>query len=193
MIGVRADNMSFSYDDSSPKVLSDLSFDISVGQIVWLRGPNGSGKSTLLRLVAREVDPTIGLLSIEGRVGYLPDEVHFFDELTLSEHLSFLTTISKGIFTQAAADKWGLDSSGVRNKFVKDLSLGWRKRFALAALFSQEQDILLLDEPYSGLDVEAKETLDDHLRSHTDQGGIVFLSSHTDPEKLASARIDLDS
>lgn len=191
MTRVKATSISFAYDDSSLDVLTELSFDVSGSQIVWLRGPNGSGKSTLLRLIAGEANATSGRLSVDGSVGYLPDEIHFFDELTLSEHLSFLTTISKGVFDKAVTLEWDLDDLGVRNKFVKDLSLGWRKRLALAALFSQKQDILLLDEPYSGLDIEAKQTLNEHLRCHTDRGGIAVLSSHTDLGKMASLTIDL--
>jgi ABC-type multidrug transport system ATPase subunit len=160
------------------------------GEVVLLRGPNGAGKSTLLRVVATAISPTYGTGSVLGfdllaereeirrRVELLGHRTRLYEDLTPVENLRFACAL------------YGLDSSGVgwaleraglagaARERVRGFSQGMRQRVALARLLLRRPELLLLDEPYAGLDEEAKDLVDEVVAEAGAEGRTVVLATH---------------
>ena len=191
--------------DGLPAVAA-VSVDVPVGQSVWLRGPNGSGKSTLLRVVATALSPTFGTGTVLGhdlvrgrdqirtRVEYLGHQTRAYADLTATENLNF-TCALYGLDPRAVPDalaRTGLDP--VADVRVSAFSQGMRQRLALARAALRDADLLLLDEPYAGLDVEARAIVDDLLTRSRTLGRTVLLASHeAPPDRLVDRTIELDA
>ncbi|HKG50407.1 MAG TPA: ABC transporter ATP-binding protein [Actinomycetales bacterium] len=186
--------------------ISAVSLDVVVGETVWLRGPNGSGKSTLLRVVATALSPTFGTGTVLGddlvrardriraRVEYLGHQTRLYADLTAAENLRF-TCALYGLDPRAvpgALAMTGLDAVGdVR---VGAFSQGMRQRLALARAAMRDADLLLLDEPYAGLDVDARAIVDDLLTRARTLGRTVLLASHEAPaDGLVDRAVELDA
>ena len=191
--------------DGLPAVAA-VSVDVPVGQSVWLRGPNGSGKSTLLRVVATALSPTLGTGTVLGhalvrgrdqiraRVEYLGHQTRAYADLTATENLKF-TCALYGLDPRAVPDalaRTGLDP--VADVRVGAFSQGMRQRLALARAALRDADLLLLDEPYAGLDVEARAIVDDLLTASRTLGRTVLLASHeAPPDRLVDRTVELDA
>ena len=178
--------------DGVPAV-AHLRLAIDVGETIWLRGPNGSGKSTVLRLLATVVSPTFGTGSVLGhdlvaerqqiraRTEYLGHEPRTYPELTAEENLRFVCSL------------YGLDPHGIPTALVLTgledaasartggFSQGMVQRLALARAWLRRPDLLLLDEPYAGLDVDAHGIVDQLLVDVRSRGATAVLASHEDP------------
>jgi len=173
--------------------LSDLSFEVGRGEVVGFLGPNGAGKSTTMKILTCSLAPTRGTASVAGfdvldqpldvrrRVGFMPENVPLYPDMTVTDLLGFVADI-KGV---AGADRashlagiiarTGLDD--VQGKLIGALSHGYRKRAGLAQALIGDPDVLILDEPTSGLDphqiVEIRELIKSFRGKRT-----VLLSSH---------------
>lgn len=174
--------------------------DLSVvrGETVLVRGPNGAGKSTLLRLIATALSPTFGSGSVLGfdlitgrdqirrRVELMGHRTRLYEDLTAAENLRFVCEIY-GLDpgpVQSALGEVGLgDVAGER---VRSFSQGMRQRVALARLLLRRPDLLLLDEPYAGLDDMAKDVVDRTILDAHGEGRTVVLATH-DPGRGAMA------
>jgi ABC-type multidrug transport system ATPase subunit len=173
--------------------ISQVSLDVARGEVVWLRGSNGSGKTTLLRVIATAISPTYGGGSVLGldlvkqraairtRTDLLGHQSRMYDELTASENLRFACDLfgvdARGI--PAALERVGLqDVGGVR---TGNFSQGMRQRLALARCIVRAPRLILLDEPYAGLDVDARVVVDDLLGGARASGQTVLLASHEAP------------
>ncbi len=174
--------------------LSELSLEIPQGSVYGLIGPNGAGKTTLLRILAALISPTTGQVWFNGeevsqspaaihrRVGYMPDFFGVYPDLTSIEYLEFYAGIH-GIPRQKRAriitDLLELvDLSSKRDALVETLSRGMKQRLCLARALVHDPDILLLDEPASGLDPRARVELRELLRTLQGMGKTVIISSH---------------
>src|SRR5262245_52031854 len=148
-----------------------IDLSIGRGEVVLLRGPNGAGKSTLLRVVATALSPTYGGGEVLGfdlvrereriraHVELLGHRTRLYEDLTAAENLTFwcaMTGVGRtGV--PAALERVGLaDVAGER---VRGFSQGMRQRVAVARALLREPDLLLLDEPYAGLDTEARDAV----------------------------------
>jgi heme exporter protein A len=163
------------------------------GQTVWLSGPNGSGKSTLLRVIATALSPTYGDGSVlgydlvSGRAGIrastdlLGHHFRLYEDLTATENLRFTCALHgldpAGIL--AALDSVGM--AEVADVRTGGFSQGMRQRLALARCRLRDPDLLLLDEPYAGLDVDARVVVDDLLAGARQRGRTILLASHEPP------------
>jgi ATPase subunit of ABC transporter with duplicated ATPase domains len=188
-------NLSFSWPDDTP-VFEDLSFSVGTGR-TGLVAPNGSGKSTLLRLIAGELRPRAGSLSVAGTLGYLPQNLPLTGHLTVAEVLGVAAVIraidavesgdvSEEHFTtirddwdieertRAQLDRLGL-SDLTLGRSLSTLSGGQVVSLGLAAQLLKRPDILLLDEPTNNLDLEARHKLYAVLEDYT---GFLLLVSH---------------
>ena len=190
MISVK--NLNYEYPDK--KALDNVSFEINEGSITALVGPNGAGKTTLLRSLAALTKPLSGTVSINGfdtvlypqdvhlRVGYLQDLFGLYNQLTVYQSLQF-TTYSRLTDTSEinSAIELAIRRTGIESfihKKISSLSRGMLQRVGIAQAIVHQPQILLLDEPASGLDPEARHTLSQLLIELRDCGMTIIVSSH---------------
>jgi ABC-2 type transport system ATP-binding protein len=189
---IEAENLTKRYGAAT--AVNGVSFSVARGEIFGLLGPNGAGKTTtiLMMLGLSEItdgrvrvlgyNPVREPLQVKQRVGYLPDAVGFYDNLTPTENLRYtarligLTTSEREDRIAAALDHVGLHS--VAHKRVKTFSRGMRQRLGLAEILMKDAQIAILDEPTSGLDPQATAELLDIIRALKHRGVTVLLSSH---------------
>jgi heme ABC exporter ATP-binding subunit CcmA len=173
--------------------ISQVSLDVARGERVWLRGSNGSGKSTLLQVVATALSPTLGGGEVLGfdvvrerdriraRTELLGHQARLYRELTAAENLQFTCRLYGA---DAAAIPTALEQVGlgdVAHVRTGSFSQGMRQRLALARCLVRDPELLLLDEPYAGLDVDARTVVDGVLRRAASRGRTVLLASHEEP------------
>jgi ABC-2 type transport system ATP-binding protein len=178
--------------------LHDFTLEIPRGAIYGLIGPNGAGKSTLLRILAALISPSSGEVwleneevgqhpsSIHRKVGYMPDFFGVYPDLTTIEYLEFYAGIHKiprKKHRRIITDLLELvDLSSKHDELVETLSRGMKQRLCLARALIHDPDILLLDEPASGLDPRGRVELRELVHSFHTIGKTVIISSHILPE-----------
>jgi len=174
--------------------LDRVDFQVRRGEILGYLGPNGSGKSTTVNAVVGLIDPTAGSLSLDGvsiaadavgykrRIGYVPEEPHLYTHLTATEYLMLvgrLRELPEGTLTVRVTELLRLlllwDS---RYSTMASYSKGMRQRVLLAAALLHNPDLLVLDEPFSGLDVTAGLLFRTLLRLYVATNRMVLFSTH---------------
>jgi heme exporter protein A len=185
--------------------ITQVSMDVGTGESVWLRGSNGSGKSTLLRVIATAISPTYGGGTVLGhdltrgraaiRAGteLVGHNTRLYDDLTATENLRFV------------CDLHGLDPGGLAPALERvgltevatvragNFSQGMRQRLVLARCLVRNPRLLLLDEPYAGLDPDARVVVDDLLAEARQAGRTVLIASHeAPPERLVQRTVVMD-
>jgi heme ABC exporter ATP-binding subunit CcmA len=173
------------------KAVSRVSLTLQAGDILGLLGPNGAGKSTLLGMLATLVAPTSGTITygdttaarggahVRSRIGVLAHELHLYPELTARQNLEFFARL----YDQADPDlvSTALESAGLVDRGddqVVSFSRGMRQRLALERALLHHPRLVLLDEPFTGLDDRAIGIVDDRLRRIAAAGAIVVLATH---------------
>lgn len=182
------------FDYPGTRALENVSFKIAPRSVTALVGPNGAGKTTLLRSLAALDEPIFGTIRIDGidvladprechrRVGYLSDFFGLYEELTVRQclsHAACANGIPKKDLAQAvvrSAERLGIGDRLADNAGA--LSRGLRQRLAIAQAIVHEPKVLLLDEPASGLDPEARHALAALFLDLRDSGMTLFVSSH---------------
>lgn len=189
---IQVTNLNYEYPDK--RALENISFQISDGSITALVGPNGAGKTTLLRALAALSNPLSGTVFIDGksaideprevhlRVGYLSDFFGLYDQLTVEQSLAFTaySRLDRDADYEAAIET-AIKRSGVSSfadKKIAALSRGMRQRVGIAQAIIHQPKVLLLDEPASGLDPEARHLLSQLLLQLRDSGMTIIVSSH---------------
>ena len=172
--------------------LQNVDLDVPQGEFLAVLGRNGAGKSTLLKLLAFLTQPSFGKLTIGGiegdgdkfeirsRLGLLGHDTFLYDELTAEENLLFYAQLYR-IQTPASAVLMTLESVGLtpfRREMVRNFSRGMRQRLTIGRLFLHGPDLLLLDEPFNGLDDRAVALLDNLLREAHRQQKTILLCTH---------------
>jgi ABC-type multidrug transport system ATPase subunit len=185
--------------------VSHVTLEITQGERVWLRGWNGSGKTTLLRLIATAISPTFGegtvfgfdiqteRSAIRAQSDLLSHESRFYGDLTAAENLRFACSLY-GIDTrlaESALERVGLDEvAAVR---TSKFSQGMRQRLALARCLMRAPALLLLDEPYAALDVDARTLVAELLHAARADGQTVVVASHeAPPAHLIDREVTMD-
>lgn len=171
--------------------LAGCTFDLERGQMLGFLGPNGSGKTTAMRIVFRLIKPDSGQVTWDGdpvdaddllRFGYMPEQRGLYPKMRAGDQLTYLGRLH-GMSKSAAresAEKW-LDRFGLSERVndpVEALSHGNQQRVQLIAALVHDPELLVLDEPFSGLDPIAVETMSDVLREQAAAGKAVVFSSH---------------
>lgn len=149
MIRIAHINKSF----GAQQVLKDINLEIPAGQVLGLLGPNGAGKSTLMKILIGLWKPDSGSVSVPARIGYLPENNPLYEEMYVVEYLRFmaeLTGIPGYRDTETLIEKVGLTPE--RHKHIRELSKGYRQRVGLAQALLGDPELLILDEPTTGLD-----------------------------------------
>jgi heme exporter protein A len=171
------------------RVLRDLDLDVAERDLLLVTGPNGSGKSTLLALCAGLLVPTQGELEVDadrGRIGYLAHEPLVYRELTALENLDLYGRLYRVPERRERIgmllERYGLWEA--RRERVATFSRGMQQRLALCRTLLHEPDLLLLDEPFAGLDEEGAELLDAELGALAGTRTLV-LATH-EPARVAS-------
>ena len=185
--------------------ISAVNLEVAEGETVWLRGWNGSGKTTLLRLIATAISPTFGGGSVLGfdlrtersairaRTDLLSHETRLYGDLTAVENLRFACSLygCDPRLAGPALDQVGLEEvAAVR---VARFSQGMRQRLALARCLMRRPALILLDEPYAALDVEARVVVDGLLTAAQAGGQTVVVASHeAPPAQLIDREVIMD-
>lgn len=174
------------------EILKKISLDISTNQIVSIIGPNGAGKSTTIKILMGFIRPTAGSVQIEKQVkiGYLPENPYYYDYLTLYELLRFSAkTFKLDVATikssaQDVANRVGLGKH--LHKKLRTFSKGMTQRAGLAAAIVHDPDLIILDEPMSGLDPSGRKMVFDLILDLKRQGKTILFCSHilSDVERL---------
>ena len=173
------------------RVLDGVDLDVPPGTIVGLLGPNGAGKTTLMRIIFGVLDPDAGSVAWNGRRvdaddrrrwGYMPQERGLYREMRVHDHLVWIARLY-GIDRRDAGERADdllarLGLSERSNDPIRDLSGGMSQRVQLAVAMVHAPELLVLDEPFAGLDPTAVEFLSDVIRRHVDGGGHLVFSSH---------------
>jgi ABC-2 type transport system ATP-binding protein len=179
---------------SSLPAVQDLSFTLRPGQVLGCLGPNGSGKSTTVKMLTGLLEPTRGVVQFDGcsiqddlvayraRLGYVPEEAHLYPYLTGWEYLELIGTL-RGMARFELAKKidsllqlFSLQAS--RHASIATYSKGMRQRILLIAAIMHDPDILIFDEPLSGLDVTSALIFKNLVQALGRSGKLVFYCSH---------------
>lgn len=183
---LKFNNVSFAYGEYH--ALRNLTFSCESGEIVGLVGENGAGKSTTIKNIVRYLKPRSGEILINGKniadikddypVSYIPDTPVFYDELSLYEHLLFLKTVypNNPVTVEELLDR--LELRPYLNKLPFSLSKGTRQKLMIGIALLREYDILIADEPFSGLDPKQIKLLKKTFLQQKEKGKLVIVSSH---------------
>jgi len=187
---IRVNNFTKTYNDFV--AVRDLTFSVAPGEILGLVGPNGAGKTTTLRVLSGIIPPGSGELSVAGHnivsdpiaakqlLGYIPDDPRLFDTLTVLEHLEFIAAAYGMADYQPAAEAllrfFSLDDKC--DHIVQGLSRGMRQKLAIACAYLHEPDVLLFDEPLTGLDPAGIRAIKESMRERASRGAAIIISSH---------------
>ena len=184
-------------------VLRDVHLAVEPGEFVGLIGPNGAGKTTLLRTVLALIRPSRGRVLVQGRrarpgvagVGYVPQRHEFAWDFPISIEQTVMAGLvgRQGLLRRPSASDWrlvadALDRVGMadlRGRPVGELSGGQRQRVLVARALALEPSVLLLDEPFTGLDMPTQELLSDLFARLAGEGTAVLMTTHDLLEALA--------
>jgi len=186
---VEAEQVVKSYDGL--RAVDEISFAIPSGSIYGLLGPNGAGKTTTIRMMMRILLPDTGDIRIFGdsldrvdkaRIGYLPEERGLYKKMKVTELLTFFGEIKRmerGTARRRASE-WleRLDLSAFAERKAEDLSKGMQQKLQFIATVLHEPDLLILDEPFSGLDPVNTNLLKDIILEYHHKGHTVVFSTH---------------
>lgn len=179
---------------SGISVVSDVSFTARSGEVTGYLGPNGSGKSTTLKMITGLIEPSDGQILFHGepiekdlvahrqRFGYVPEEPQLYPHLTGAEYLEMVGEL-RGLPAKPLSEKIGgllslFSLHEDRHVPISSYSKGMRQKVLLAAALLHNPDLILLDEPFSGLDVNSALVLRNLIVELAKQGKAVLLSSH---------------
>ena len=173
------------------QVLDGVDLDVPAGRVVGLLGPNGAGKTTLMRIIFGVLEPDAGEVRWDGRAatpddrrrwGYMPQERGLYREMRILDHLVWLARlygVPRAEARERATDL--LERLGLADRMrdpIRELSGGMAQRVQLAAAMVHGPELLVLDEPFAGLDPGAIEFLTDVINDHVAAGGHLVFSSH---------------
>lgn len=191
-IAIKANNLTRRF--GSVTAVDGLSLSIEKSQVYGFLGPNGSGKSTAIRMLCGLLKPTAGTVSVLGydlpaqadavrsRIGYMTQEFSLYEDMTVLENLRFLSTIyalprkQRRERIEQALETY--DLYDLQHQFSGTMSGGQRQRLALAAATLHQPELLILDEPTSGVDPQSRRDFWDRLFDLVGHGTTVLLSTH---------------
>lgn len=173
------------------RAVNDLSFTVGTGEVFGMVGPNGAGKTTTLRMLMDIIKPDTGEIIILGeaineetknRIGYLPEERGLYRKITVSESLAYLAAL-KNMKRRLARDRAAellerVDMLQHKNKKIEELSRGMGQLIQFIATILHDPELIVLDEPFAGLDPVNTELLKGFILELKGQGKSIILSTH---------------
>lgn len=186
---VLVEHLTKSFGDT--RAVEDVSFEVRPGEIFGLLGPNGAGKTTAIRIILDIFRPDSGYVTILGvtpdkadkdRIGYLPEERGLYKDATLEQVLVFLATL-KGLSETDAKHRLAqwlqrMDLYDHRKKKVQELSKGMQQKAQLIIALVHEPDLIVVDEPFAGLDPVNTRLIKDVIKEQAGAGRTVIMSTH---------------
>jgi heme exporter protein A len=175
-----AQNITYSINEN--KLFHNLSFEVNSGEGLHIKGGNGSGKSTLLRIILGVTSPSKGLIQSydqDLKISYLGHKNAIKNYLTPIENLDLLFSGDELNLAFEWLNKFAL--SHVQDELTASLSFGQQKKLALIRVLAQSSDLLVLDEPFVGLDQATTDQLNSFLAQKISQGVGLILTSHITP------------
>jgi ABC-2 type transport system ATP-binding protein len=168
-----------------------VSFDIPKQSIFGLLGPNGAGKTSIIRMLTCITHPDDGTISFSGeplqpahaaRIGYMPEERGLYKKMKVREHIIYLLRLKDRSLAEARSltDAWmqRLEMTDWANKKISDLSKGMQQKVQFVATVAHGPDLLILDEPFSGLDPINAQVIEDEIRRLRQEGATIIFSTH---------------
>ena len=183
--------------------LDHMDLTVGRGRIVGLLGPNGSGKTTFIKLLCGLLQPTEGLLTIDGQkpgvhiksiISYLPDRMYFADWMKVSDLTDFFADFYEDFDRAKAAEM--MKALEIRPKDrMKTMSKGTKEKVQLAVIMSRKAQLYLLDEPIAGVDPAARDFILNTILTNYNEEGTVLLSTHliSDIERILDEAIFLQN
>ncbi len=173
----------------SVKAVNDLQLSVPKGSIYGFIGPNGSGKTTTIRMIMKIMYPDRGSIRINGRehdsrrlqnVGYLPEDRGLYKKMKLGELLQFHGELNEGVDLKNRIDYWldRLDLKAYKEKKVETLSKGMRQILQFIATILHQPEIIILDEPFGGLDPVNADLMKDVILELQQKGATIIFSTH---------------
>jgi len=175
------------------QAVADLSLSIKAGEIHGLLGPNGAGKTTVVKCIVGLLRPDRGEILVNGvettksesyksLIGYLPEDPALPEYLTVEEFLGYLARL-RSVKPQEAKQRIGelmeiFNLTRLKHEFIGSLSKGLRQRVAVASAFIHKPKILILDEPFLGLDPEGQLKVKSMVKQVVEDGGAALISTH---------------
>ncbi len=173
------------------RAVDDVTFEVEKGEMFGLLGPNGAGKTTTIRIMLDVFKADSGKVSILGgpmteakknRVGYMPEERGLYQDVPLERCLLYLASL-KGLDVQIARPRMAeyldqFDLTEHRRKKVKELSKGMQQKAQIIATLIHEPELVIIDEPFSGLDPVNTRLVKDLLRTVNERGTTIIMSTH---------------
>ena len=187
---VSAQNITYSINEN--KLFHNLSFGVNAGEGLHIKGGNGSGKSTLLRIILGITTPTKGLIkrcSEDLKISYLGHKNAIKNYLTPIENLELLFNDVEIKIAYEWLYKFNL--SHVQDELAASLSFGQQKKLALIRVLAQSPELIVLDEPFVGLDQTAADQLNHFLEEQLSEGVGLIFTSHINP-KISCKVLDLE-
>ncbi len=186
-------------------IVAHADFTLNGGELALLTGPNGAGKSTLLRSLVNLLPTSTGDIFIAGHrpatpaarahFVYVPDEAALYEDLTLAEHMHFVALLYGQVGAnermREQLDRFGLlDREG---EYPATHSRGMRQKLSLTLALGLDTPLLILDEPYNGLDLDSQALLNQALQERCEAGGAVLLTGHQNEllENLGARHLSL--
>ena len=192
MTAVEIQNLVKSFGDLV--AVNDISIEVREGEIYALLGPNGAGKTTTIKMLMGLLDPDSGRakvydvdskenpVEVKNLVGYVPEEQQLYDSLTPRELFNFIASIRRlppdTITKRMKEFVKALDFEQYYDNMIVTLSQGNKQKTMLIAALLHRPKLLILDEPFSSLDVRAAKIMKDIVKIHTENGGAALLSTH---------------
>lgn len=188
-VAVQIQNVSKSY--AAVKAVDDISFEVRAGEIFGLLGPNGAGKTSTIRMILDIIRPDSGTIRVLGgpmtedkkdHIGYLPEERGLYDDMTLEEILEFLGQL-KGLSVQTARKRLErylkeVELWEVRDRKIGALSRGMSQKAQFVAAVMHEPELIIIDEPFSGLDPVNTRIIKSLIHRMKDRGAAIIMSTH---------------
>lgn len=178
---IRIENVSKTIKER--EVLKEINLQLNEGDFILLKGHNGCGKTMLLRLIAGLIRPDIGKIQEEKEYSYgvIIENPSFMRNETAEYNLRYLASLNRKI-GDPEIERWlkAFNLYDVRKKKVRSFSLGMKQRLAICQAVMEEPDILLLDEPFNGIDDDNVEEVYRILNSYAAENRIVIVASHMD-------------
>ena len=171
---IKLDKISFSYGKT--QILNGISLDAENGKCVVIAGPNGSGKSTLLSVIAGARKASGGKVEISDKIGYVPQGIALFEDLSVKENIRFFASVNK--IKIADLNKLPFNLTPIANKKVSKLSVGMKKRVSIVCALVSDPDVIILDEPCAALDIIYRDELLELINELKSKGKTIVYVGH---------------